>query len=137
MMLFNSLKTHSFIRLCVLLIAFGRHTVQYEFEMSYQTKCLMEELSKNVLVVLDYKAFHKDMPEELVTVSVTVGWCGLCECSRFAQATPTHVRTPQLEDPNGKLLHDRKHEPSGQFGFTTDMEGDYKACFMVKGKVDD
>ncbi len=40
--------------------------------MAYQTKCLMEELSKNVLVVLDYKAFHKDMPEELVTVSVTV-----------------------------------------------------------------
>lgn len=45
---------------------------QYEFEMAYQTKCLMEELSNNVLVVLDYKAFHKEQPEQPVVVSVTV-----------------------------------------------------------------
>lgn len=47
-------------------------------------------------------------------------------------ATTSPVAT-QLEDPSGKLLQERKQEASGQFGFTTTAEGDYKACFMVKG----
>jgi hypothetical protein len=57
----------------------SQYAVQgYEFEMAYQTKCLLEELSKDVLVLIDYKAFHKDNRDELVTVTVTVrlweGW---------------------------------------------------------------
>lgn len=59
---------------------------QYEFEMAYQTKCLMEELSNNVLVVLDYKAFHKEQPEQPVPVTVTV-----CSGTSTAFTTDRHL----------------------------------------------
>lgn len=83
----------------------------YEFEMAYQTKCLMEEMSKDVLVLADYAAFHKDDPSVPVTVTVRV------------------------DDPKGRVIFDKQHESAGQFGFTTDEDGEYKTCFMVKDYV--
>lgn len=84
-------------------VAFG-----YEFEMAYQTKCLMEEMSKNVIVLAEYSAFHKDNRDEPVTVTVRV------------------------EDPRSKPIYEKHHLADGQFGFTTQEDGEYKTCFMVK-----
>jgi hypothetical protein len=39
---------------------------------SLQTKCVMEEINRNVLVVGDFAAFHKDNSANLVPMTVKV-----------------------------------------------------------------
>eukprot|EP00803_Ostreobium_quekettii_P009053 evm.model.scf_1646.4 EVM.evm.TU.scf_1646.4 scf_1646:32298-36220(-) len=77
-----------------------------EFDMIFQTKCVMEEIPANVLVVAEYQAFNKKERSKLVTV------------------------TTQLEGPKGDLLFNQK-DTSGQFTFTTKESGEYKACFTA------
>ena len=43
-----------------------------EFDMIFQTKCIMEEISSNVLVVAEYQAFLKTEPGKNVVVAVQV-----------------------------------------------------------------
>lgn len=43
-----------------------------EFDMLFQTKCVMEEINRNVLVVGDFAAFHKDNSANLVPMDVKV-----------------------------------------------------------------
>jgi p24 family protein delta-1 len=68
----------------------------------------MEEVNENVLALLDYSAFQRESESTGVPVQVRV------------------------EDPSGRLLHEKKDESSaGQYGFTTKAAGEYKACFSV------
>ncbi|GMH33236.1 hypothetical protein BSKO_01070 [Bryopsis sp. KO-2023] len=77
-----------------------------EFNMIFQTKCVMEDIPAETLVVGEYSAFDKTNRVTPIAVSV------------------------QVEDPKGKLLHD-KRDSSGQFTFTTKVAGEYKACFTA------
>ena len=43
-----------------------------EFDMLFQTKCVMEEINRNVLVVGDFAAFHKDDSSKVVPMDVKV-----------------------------------------------------------------
>lgn len=43
-----------------------------EFDMVYQTKCVMEEISPGVLVLGEYTAFLKEDPDNLQEVDVKV-----------------------------------------------------------------
>lgn len=85
----------------------GQQALGYEFDMTFQTKCVMEEINKNVLVVGDYSSYHRDDQNNKVAIDVKV------------------------EDPHGKTIYDKRGESSGQFAFTTTEEGDYKACFTA------
>lgn len=76
--------------------------------MLFQTKCVMEEINRNVLVVGDFAAFHKDNSANLVPMTVKV------------------------EDPAGTVLYEKKDVTQGQFAFTTKEDGDFKACFTAK-----
>lgn len=44
-----------------------------EFEMASQTKCIYEEINSNVIVVGDFKAFHKDHPDIAQMIDIRVG----------------------------------------------------------------
>eukprot|EP01024_Parvocaulis_polyphysoides_P058945 TRINITY_DN6365_c0_g2_i2.p1 TRINITY_DN6365_c0_g2~~TRINITY_DN6365_c0_g2_i2.p1 ORF type:complete len:211 (-),score=24.09 TRINITY_DN6365_c0_g2_i2:327-959(-) len=79
-----------------------------EFDMMFQTKCIMEEISENVLVVGDYKAFEKGNYNNPVNIDVKV------------------------DTPKGFPVFNQKAQSEGQFVFTTEQSGDYKACFSVK-----
>lgn len=78
-----------------------------EFDMLFQTKCVMEEITANVLVVGDFACVNKDRSSQMVPVDVKV------------------------EDPIGKVVYEKKHLASGQFAFTSHEDGDYKACFTA------
>lgn len=43
-----------------------------EFDMLFQTKCVMEEINKGVLVVGDFAAFNKDNSATMVDIDVKV-----------------------------------------------------------------
>ena len=43
------------------------------------------------------------------------------------------LRFPQVEDPSGHTLFEKRGLSSGQFAFTTKEDGDFKACFTAKG----
>ena len=43
-----------------------------QFDMLFQTKCVMEELNHNTLVVGDFSCFHKDRVSQMVPVDVKV-----------------------------------------------------------------
>eukprot|EP01024_Parvocaulis_polyphysoides_P041829 TRINITY_DN3837_c0_g3_i2.p1 TRINITY_DN3837_c0_g3~~TRINITY_DN3837_c0_g3_i2.p1 ORF type:complete len:237 (-),score=29.64 TRINITY_DN3837_c0_g3_i2:196-828(-) len=79
-----------------------------EFDMMFQTKCIMEEINENVLVVGDYKAFDKNNYNLPVNIDVKV------------------------DNPKGYPLYNQKNQAEGQYVFTTEMSGDFKACFSVK-----
>jgi len=40
--------------------------------MLFQTKCVMEEITKNVLVVGEFASYHKDNSAQMVAVDVKV-----------------------------------------------------------------
>mmetsp|Transcript_11178 Transcript_11178/g.28666 ORF Transcript_11178/g.28666 Transcript_11178/m.28666 type:complete len:208 (-) Transcript_11178:60-683(-) len=79
-----------------------------EFDMVYQTKCVMEEISPGVLVLGEYTAFLKEDPDNLQEVDVKV------------------------EDPNGVVLYEQMSVKDGTFAFTAKAGGDYKTCFTAK-----
>jgi len=83
-------------------------TAALEFDMLFQTKCVMEEINKGVLVVGDFAAFSKDNSADMVDMDVKV------------------------EDPLGHPLFEKRGGSSGQFAFTTKEDGDFKACFTAK-----
>jgi len=70
-------------------------------------KCVMEELNDNVLVIMDYESLDG-----------------------------TAINS-QVYDPKGELLHAEENHAKGQWAFTTDGKGDYKACFEKYEKYDD
>lgn len=78
-----------------------------EFDMMFQTKCIMEEITSNVLVVGEYSGHSKISPGVLVPMVVKV------------------------EDPTGKTVYEKATVTSGQFAFTSHENGDYKACFTA------
>eukprot|EP00798_Chlamydomonas_sp_ICE-L_P011320 gene11320-18594_t len=78
-----------------------------EFEMQMQTKCIFEELNEHALVVGDFKIFHRDVPDHPI---------------------PAIVR---VQDPRGRLIKQQNSISEGQFAFTSQMEGEYQACFTV------
>lgn len=78
-----------------------------DFDMMFQTKCIMEEITSNVLVVGEYSGHSK------VSLGVMV---------------PMDVK---VEDPTGKIVYERTKVTSGQFAFTSHENGDYKACFTA------
>lgn len=79
-----------------------------EFEMQLQHKCIYEEINANVMVVGEYKIFHKDHPD-------------------FAQMADIRV-----EDPHSAVMHEALAKADGHFFFTTKIAGEYKACFTVR-----
>ena len=68
----------------VLVLATFRSCLSFEFDMQGQHKCVYEEINSNVIVVGDWRAFHKD--NELVDqqVDIRVGskqdWLCFPEC---------------------------------------------------------
>jgi hypothetical protein len=60
----------------LILLAFlsGTHRLSaaLEFDMLFQTKCVMEEINRGVLVVGDYAAFEKDNADRPVEMDVKV-----------------------------------------------------------------
>ena len=76
---------------------------------SLQTKCVMEEINRNVLVVGDFAAFHKDNSANLVPMTVKVHM-GLPPASML------HVRTEAdiLADPDSflKMRHRWRIQPA-------------------------
>ena len=83
-------------------------TFALEFDMLFQTKCVMEEISKNVLAVIDYEGFKRDSPSEKVPLSVKV------------------------EDPYGDVVYVKDNSEGEHYSFTTKRQGDYKTCFTAK-----
>ena len=59
---------------CLLLLTalLAQHSAGLEFDMLFQTKCVMEEINRNTLVVGDFAAFHKDNSANLVSMDVKV-----------------------------------------------------------------
>eukprot|EP01025_Chloroclados_australasicus_P047805 TRINITY_DN5393_c2_g1_i3.p2 TRINITY_DN5393_c2_g1~~TRINITY_DN5393_c2_g1_i3.p2 ORF type:complete len:211 (+),score=26.98 TRINITY_DN5393_c2_g1_i3:89-721(+) len=92
----------------LVITAFLRRAVSLEFDMMFQTKCIMEEINEGVLVVGDYKAYDRNNYNSPVAIDLKV------------------------DNPKGFPLYNQKQQTEGQFVFTTDMAGDYKACFSVK-----
>jgi hypothetical protein len=131
-----------------------------EFDMMFQTKCIMEEITSNVLVVGEYSGHSKISPGVLVPMVVKVTSSGLesaiihnaRRCCRQADQTGvTHesllmyvrqrqaeimfdaLTICQVEDPTGKTVYEKATVTSGQFAFTSHENGDYKACFTAAG----
>lgn len=95
--------------LIMLIAGCGIHlAVALEFDMLFQTKCVMEEINKGVLVVGDFAAFNKDNTANMVSIDIKV------------------------EEPSGRVLYEKRGISSGQFAFTTKEDGDFKACFTAK-----
>ncbi|GAX75488.1 hypothetical protein CEUSTIGMA_g2931.t1 [Chlamydomonas eustigma] len=90
------------LTLCMINVALG-----LEFDMLAQRKCIYEEINANVIVVGDYRAYHKDNEQADQQVELKV------------------------EDPHGNSVHDSYAKSSGQFVFTTKLAGEYKACFTA------
>lgn len=76
--------------------------------MQSQIKCVYEEINNNVIVVGEYKAYHKEVA-----------------------GTPQLVDV-KVEDPHGTILHESTGKAEGQFAFTSKQAGEYKACFAVR-----
>ncbi len=52
-------------------ILLGTHpSAALEFDMLFQTKCVMEEINRGVLVVGDFAAFEKEHPDKPVEMDV-------------------------------------------------------------------
>ena len=79
-----------------------------EFEMLFQTKCLLEAAEPNQLVVANWRAVPKS-PEE----------GGLA------------FKTIKVEAPSGEIVYEKSNQLSGDFVFTAKEAGDYKACFTA------
>ncbi|CAJ1971857.1 unnamed protein product [Sphenostylis stenocarpa] len=73
------------------------------------TKCLSEEIQKNVVVLGDYYVVTEEGPQ-LNTVSVKV------------------------TSPYGNSLYHNENATQGQFAFTTEESGNYVACFWLDSK---
>lgn len=58
------------LALCILLAA---RTSAMEFEMQSQIKCVYEEINNNVIVVGEYKAYHKEVAGTPQLVDVKAG----------------------------------------------------------------
>ena len=59
--------------LIMLIAGCGIHlAVALEFDMLFQTKCVMEEINKGVLVVGDFAAFNKDNTANMVSIDIKV-----------------------------------------------------------------
>lgn len=80
----------------------------YEFDMVFQTKCIMEDVNEQEEVTGSFRAFMKDHPDQAVQID-----------ARF-------------EDPQGQLVFDRHASSDGDFHFTANSEGEYKLCFTAK-----
>ncbi|PRW21135.1 Transmembrane Tmp21 [Chlorella sorokiniana] len=80
----------------------------YEFDMVFQTKCIMEDVNEKEEVMGSFRAFNRDSPDQPVTVD-----------ARF-------------EDPQGQLVFERHGSSEGDFHFTSNGEGEYKLCFTAK-----
>lgn len=80
----------------------------YEFDMVFQTKCIMEDVNEHEEVVGHYAAFERDHPDHPVVLDV------------------------RFEDPNGALVFERHGASEADFHFTTAVEGEYKLCFTAK-----
>jgi hypothetical protein len=39
----------------------------------------------------------------------------------------------QIEDPNGKIVFEKKQQAAGTFTLLSAIEGEYKICFTAKG----
>uniref|UniRef100_A0A7S1SV81 GOLD domain-containing protein n=1 Tax=Tetraselmis chuii TaxID=63592 RepID=A0A7S1SV81_9CHLO len=98
-----------FARPLALLLLHIAATAAMEFDMTYQTKCVMEEIGVGVLVLGEYSAFLKDEPEH----------------------PPVEVDV-KVEDPNGVVLYEHMAVKEGTFAFTSKTAGDYKTCFTAK-----
>ena len=91
-----------------LALVFAGSAAALEFDMLFQTKCVMEEISKNVLAVIDYEGFKREAPEQKVPLSVKV------------------------EDPYGDVVYVKDNTEGEHYSFTTKRQGDYKVCFTAK-----
>jgi p24 family protein delta-1 len=102
----------------------------------------MEEINRNVLVVGDFAAFHKDNSANLVPMTVKVRMTFAVD-AQTPHVQPGPLRTcftanhvsSQVEDPAGSVLYEKKDVTQGQFAFTTKEDGDFKACFTAKGRT--
>jgi len=78
-----------------------------QFEVSSRTtKCVTEEIQRDVLVVGDYKVTFTSSDNLSVTAKVT--------------------------SPHGNQLHYQENVQSGQFAFTSKESGNYMACFWLR-----
>ncbi|PSC71761.1 transmembrane emp24 domain-containing p24delta4-like [Micractinium conductrix] len=80
----------------------------YEFDMVFQTKCVMEEVNENEEVSGRFNAFQRDQPDQPVTIDV------------------------RFEDPAGALVFERHGSAEGEFQFQSSGEGEYKLCFTAR-----
>ncbi|KAL4420637.1 hypothetical protein ABPG75_010293 [Micractinium tetrahymenae] len=80
----------------------------YEFDMVFQTKCILEDVNEHEEVVGHYAAYERDHPDHPVVLDV---W---------------------FEDPNGALVFERHGAADADFHFTSAAEGEYKLCFTAK-----
>ncbi len=55
-----------------------------EFDMLFQTKCVMEEINRNTLVVGEFSSFHKNNAAQLIFMDIKVSVAGTrksqCSC---------------------------------------------------------
>ncbi|KAK8466812.1 hypothetical protein PHAVU_008G164700 [Phaseolus vulgaris] len=73
------------------------------------TKCMSEEIQKDIVVLADYYVVTEEGPQ-LNTVSVKV------------------------TSPYGNILHHNENATQGQFAFTAEESGNYEACFWMVSK---
>ncbi|KAI3430855.1 hypothetical protein D9Q98_009264 [Chlorella vulgaris] len=85
------------------------HAVQaYEFDMVFQTKCIMEDVGEHEEVQGNYYAYQRE---------------------GAGQAVPIDAR---FEDPQGVLVFEKQGSATGEFSFISNGEGEYKLCFTAK-----
>lgn len=80
----------------------------YEFDMVFQTKCVMEDVGEHEEVQGNFKAYQRDQPDQAVAID-----------ARF-------------EDPQGQLVFERHGSAGAEFKFVSNGEGEYKLCFTAK-----
>lgn len=80
----------------------------YEFDMVFQTKCVMEDVNEHEEVTGNFAAFTKDHADQPVIIDV------------------------RFEDPNGAMVFEKRSAANGDFHFTSAGEGEYKLCFTAK-----
>eukprot|EP00892_Ulva_mutabilis_P007025 jgi/Ulvmu1/4695/UM002_0426.1 len=97
---------YSVVHLAIMIVLASPLSSALEFEMTKMTKCIVEEISADVLAVGEYQLTRKD---------------GL-----FVSGTVT------VTDPSGATVVNQRSTASSQFAFTSKLAGDYQACFTVQ-----
>ena len=88
------------VLLAVSILLGPQSSAALEFDMLFQTKCVMEEINRGVLVVGDFAAFEKEHPDKPVEMDVKArdtASGGCAQCLRHFESTYTSYAVRQRD----------------------------------------